>query len=250
MNGAVFTGRALFMRAYRAAHTAALARVWALWARRASHSDSMRPTRADLMAMRAASIAAVLGRRREEAVDGAPRLVQGVHDLVFIERSVRVVIRRMAVGLHFQEMLGEIPYRDRVGAHDVVAAATPPRVSMIQSAIGLAPRGRVSRRLRAAGHRIGATPRQTVEQRIVGGADGAAQLRRARLAGVRVNQVGGYPEKLVGIHTVIPALRIWGRTRGPEKRRAPRAPAPSANGGAGPFTCRSPESAARRRTPA
>ena len=116
----------------------------------------------------------------------------------FPDRAVRVVVRKVSFALHLRERLPELPHLVRKPGRHVLAAL--PGLPVLQRSIDLAPRRPVADLAGAAGQTVRAGARQTVEQGVVRGADGAAQIRPTRPAGVDLHKVGGYLQEVLWIH--------------------------------------------------
>lgn len=116
---------------------------------------------------------------------GAPHTLDGHDCELHVRQSlgledlhVRIVVRQLALLLKRHELLGEL--EDRRGKAPRVAlqlVAAIPDFAMFQPSVDMAPRSGAPRHLVGANQHVGTADREPVEQRVVTGTDGPAEVR-------------------------------------------------------------------------
>ena len=138
------------------------------------------------------------GPRFKKAVDHHSNVVDVRDHLGFPDWVVRVVVREVAFALQTRERLPEFPHLfGKPGRHILAARLGLP---VLQRTVHPPPHRSVVDRASASGQTVRAGARQTMELGVVRGADGAAQVRPARPAGVDLRKVGGYLQQVIRLH--------------------------------------------------
>ena len=152
--------------------------------------------------------------------NGLSGFVHEIRDAV--ARMVRVgfIIRHFPPALKSREGLGEQLYAFGEPADDVAVFASVSGESVFQRRVRLPPGAPTPGRGRRARQSVGATIRQSVKHRVVGGADGAGEISLARSAPSprSSRQVVGYVQQVFRIHDAPPLstrpTRTFSRTNG------------------------------------
>ena len=150
--------------------------------------------------------APVASVRALQQLNGLPRFVYENRDAVARVVRVGFVIRRLALALEKRERRGERLYVFGEPADDVPVFASVSGESVFQGRVRLPPGASASGPGRRARQSVGATVRQSVKQRVVGGADGAGEICLARPAPSPrpSRQVVSYVQQVFRIHDFQP----------------------------------------------
>ena len=138
----------------------------------------------------------------------------------------RIVVRGVALRLGFHEDVSEILDIGRELPHDSPIAEAVPCTAVVERPVGLAPRRLASPGAHRTDKCVGAVATESVKKRVIGGADGPAQVRLAGPSSSHRGEALRRPDQVTRIQRTRP--REY-RTR-PENdlRRFPRAPAADA----------------------
>ena len=164
--------------------------------------------------------APVASVRAFQQLNGLPRFVRESGDMVARMYRVGFVIRHLAPALKSRERRGEPSYAFGEPADDVPVFASVSGESVFQRRVRLPPGASTPGRGRRARQSVGAAVRQSVKQRVVGGADRAGKIGLARSAPPTrpSRQVVGYVQQVFRIHEAPPLstrpTRTFSRTNG------------------------------------
>lgn len=120
---------------------------------------------------------AIFQRCGIEAGDDLLARIDHVNYVGLVELLMRIIIGSMPLDLSLREEGGEVPNIDRKIGHFFGSFACFPGQSVIKRTVDTVPRGLAAIRSLPPDHGVSTTPRQGMEEGVICGADGTAQVR-------------------------------------------------------------------------